>query len=154
MISAWRLVKMKYANQAFTGEGASGNPSRWNEFGVPMVYTSQHLSLAALEVLVHLTKAPVFHFAAIKVEFDPGLVEVLPTNQLPPDWNNDPVHQATQEIGTRWFQEKRSLLLQVPSSVVPQESNFLLNMEHPKSKGLKIHAPVGFAFDQRLFDKK
>ncbi|MGI8957286.1 MAG: RES family NAD+ phosphorylase [Chthoniobacterales bacterium] len=60
-----------------------------------------------------------------------------------------PCGPATMQIGERWAREKRSVVLAVPSAILPSERNFLLNPAHPKFRQLRRHKPVAFAFDDR-----
>jgi len=89
-------------------------------------------------------------YRAIGVEFDEQLIEKIPLHKLPPDWQDDPVTSGTRAIGDKWARSGRSAILEVPSVLIPSESNFLLNPEHPNFKRLRIAKPKPFAFDPRL----
>ena len=90
MRGAWRIVKEKHAGTAFDGEGARLYGGRWNSRGTRVVYTSEALSLAALENLVHLTPTVAFKYVAIRIEFDDALVEKIALAALPADWKDEP----------------------------------------------------------------
>ena len=147
-LQAWRIVKEKHAATAFSGEGARLYGGRWNSAGVGLVYTSGTQALAALESLVHLNPPVIFKYAAIPVEFDAALVEKAPA--LPADWADQPAPPSTQAIGDLWAKEARSAVLQLPSVIIPGESNYLLNPAHPDFKKISIGKPAAFAFDPRL----
>ena len=144
------MVNAKHAAAAFSGEGAAKFGGRWNLKGVAMVYTSATRSLAALEILVHLNPRTKIRYEFFRAEFDDGLVETLDRAALPPDWNIEPPSRSTGQIGKDWTHQARSAILAVPSIIVPDETNYLLNPAHPDFKLIKIGKPEPFDFDQRL----
>jgi RES domain-containing protein len=147
-LQAWRIVKTKHAATAFSGEGARLFGGRWNSAGVSLVYTSSTQALAALESLVHLNPPVIFKYAAIPLEFEAELVEKV--TALPPGWANSPAPPSTRALGDLWAKEARSAVLELPSAIIPGESNFLLNPAHPDFKKIVIGKPVPFSFDPRL----
>lgn len=147
-LQAWRIVKEKHAATAFSGEGARLFGGRWNSPGVSLVYTSSTQALAALESLVHLNPPVLFKYVAIPLEFDSALVERPPA--LPATWAEQPAPPSTQALGDQWARESRSAVLQLPSVIIPLESNYLLNPAHPDFRKIVIGKPVPFAFDPRL----
>lgn len=151
MLSAWRIVKEKYAPTAFTGEGAALVGGRWNSAGLRAVYVSSSRALAALESLVHLNPPILFRYVAIPVSFPESLVEITAPSSLPDDWRESPVPPSTQRFGDQWLRESRSAVLDLPSVIIPGESNFLLNPLHPDFPKVTIGKPEAFAFDPRLF---
>ena len=150
MPSAWRIVKAPHADRAFTGEGAWRTGGRWNSPGVPMVYASEHKSLAVLEILVHLDPQDVSHHQTFRLAFDKALVERLPGERLPPGWREEMPARAARGVGDTWVRENRSAVLAVPSVLIPEEFNFLFNPNHPDFRKLKIEKPTDFVFDPRL----
>ncbi|GDY19764.1 hypothetical protein LBMAG56_11090 [Verrucomicrobiota bacterium] len=150
MGQAWRIVKERHAATAFSGEGASRGGGRWNSRGVGVVYASGTVSLAALEILVHLDHPVPLKFVTFRLEFDDALVEQLPPTTLPPDWTNEPPPPSTKAIGDRWSKELRSAVLKLPSVIIPAEPNYLLNPAHPDFKKIVISKPEPFSFDPRL----
>ena len=151
MPRAWRIVRQRYAATAFSGEGAAKTGGRWNSRGVPVVYASSTLALAALENLVHLNPLVLFRYVAVSVQFDDALVERVPLAQLPPDWRESPPPPAAQQLGDAWAREARSAVLALPSVIVVQETNYLLNPRHPDFTRLRFGTPEPFSFDSRLF---
>lgn len=147
---AWRLVKESHADKAFDGEGAARFGGRWNSPRVPIVYASATLSLAALETLVHLIQPTSFGYLAFRIEFDERLLERVPISTLLPDWNVEPPGPASMAVGDDWVGQARTAVLAVPSTIVPNESNFLLNPAHPDFGKISIAKPEFFAFDPRL----
>ncbi len=115
-----------------------------------MVYTSATLSLAALETLVHLNPPVAFKYVAISIDFDEALVATVDAMDLPPDWNEEPPPPSAAEIGDRWVKESRSAVLELPSVIIPAETNYLINPAHSDFKRIHIGKPLPFSFDPRL----
>jgi len=155
MIRAWRLIKSEHAGDAFSGEGARRGGGRWNSKGVRVAYTSSSLSLAALEVMVHVP----FHralknYVCIPIDFSPDLLFSIPIADLPDDWQADPIPQSVRKVGNRWIVNQESVILKVPSTIIPLEYNYLINPSHPEFEKLVIHSPQKFIFDRRLVKKR
>lgn len=150
MPSAWRLVKTAHLPTAWDGEGARRYGGRWSSPGVAVVYVSQHLSLACLEVLVHEEDGAVLEaYTAVAVDF--GDIRVADLEGEPPsDWRSYPPPASTQVIGDAWVARCRTAILRVPSVVVPVEHNFLVNPRHQDARRLVIGKPMAFPFDERL----
>jgi RES domain-containing protein len=151
MSFAWRIVQAYVADRAFTGEGARRYGGRWNSKGVAVVYTSSSISLAILEVLVHI---PIYgileEYVCLPVEFDQDFVVSLDKDNLPENWKKDPSPKAIKQIGDSWIESQESLILEVPSTIVPTEKNYLINPAHPDFKKLKIGSSTKLEFDPRL----
>jgi RES domain-containing protein len=153
-IRAWRVVKEKYRGEAFSGEGALKFGGRWNSIGTPIVYTSESLSLASLEILTGGLSMPLLsRFVKIPVDFDESMVDWLAMESLPKEWRNYPPSTKTQKIGDIWAEESRSVVLKVPSVVIKEEFNYLINPGHSDFKKISIGKPEGFSFDPRLIFK-
>jgi len=119
-----------------------------------MIYVAQSQSLAVLEVLVHLDSAAILEkYVLLRVDFDESKVTDLKKSALPASWRADPPPVETQAIGDDWVAAAKSLALRVPSTLVPGESNFLLNPLHPDFKTLKTFTPQSFRFNPRLTDR-
>jgi RES domain-containing protein len=146
-----RLIKSKHLAIAFDGEGARQYGGRWNSPGTAVVYTAQSESLAALELLVHLQSSQLLmSYSVIPVEFNDRLLEVVGPATLPRDWRYYPAPSILQEVGDRWAFEQRSVVLQVPSAIVSDEVNYVLNPRHPGFAKITIGKPKSFKFDPRL----
>ena len=147
MATGWRIVKSRYASTAFDGEGARLYGGRWNSPGTRMVYTSSTISLAVLEVLVHLQEASILSsYSLISTGFDDALVERLDRSLLPDGWRSYPAPSELQRIGDEWVRRQRSAMLEVPSVIVERESNYLLNPAHPDFSSVVIGEPEPFTF--------
>jgi len=119
---AWRLCREPFAD--LTGEGARRYGGRWNTPGRPLVYAASSAALAVLEVRVHLDLTPEL------LPDDYVLLEIdLGGGQSVEEVKDLPLNPA--EFGNRWLAERRTLVLQVPSVIVPESPNLLLNPLHP-----------------------
>ena len=149
----WRLCHKQFAATAFDGTGAKLYGGRWNHKGVPAVYCSATLSLAVLEVLVHhRVPIPPNDFVAIPVDVPARLkIETCRLADLPADWSLDPAPARLQEIGSDWLHSLSSAVLAVPSALVQQEFNYLINPRHSDFGRLIIGPPQSFPFDPRFW---
>lgn len=143
-------MKETHAPIAFSGEGAAKFGGRWNSRGVKMVYTSSTQSLAVLETLVHLNPPMDLRYVTFELTLDESGVTPLELGTLPRDWRQAPPSPGTQSLGDRWVQSNSSVVLAVPSVVVPGEKNYLLNPAHPGFSKIRISQPTPFALDARL----
>jgi RES domain-containing protein len=148
--TSWRLVDQQFASTAFDGEGARLFGGRWSSVGRAAVYTAATTSLALLETLVHTEVGLKPWYLALSVSFDADLVEKIEPARLPAGWQSSPAPYALQQIGDEWLDSKRSCILEVPSVIVPHESNFVLNPIHPDFGSLEIGDPIGLEMDLRL----
>jgi len=149
-MEAWRITRARKAADAFSGEGARRFGGRWNSPGVRLVYTAGSRSLAILEVLAHLTtSAPLNHYLLYRIECEKALVQVLA--DLPPGWDAEPPTAASQSAGDAWAASATHPVLSVPSAVVPEERNYLLNPAHPEFARIVIAKPAAYRIDPRLF---
>ncbi len=152
MPDAWRIDKKKRQDSSFDGAGAALEGGRWNSAGVRVVYASAHLAMAAMEKYVHLTK-PVprsTRFVRFEILFNGIAIKTIPAEELPALWQLSPPGRDTQRIGDEWVASMDTAILAVPSSIVPEETNYLLNPAHPQFKKLTLKQPEEFLFDLRL----
>jgi RES domain-containing protein len=150
-ITAWRISKRKHAKTAFSGSGARKYGGRWNSPGTAIVYAAETQSLAALEMLVHIENSDLLQaYVLIGITIDEALIETLDQSQLPRNWRSAVPSLSLRAIGDRWAAEQTSVVLRVPSAIVPSESNFLVNPTHTDFQKLVIADPIDFAFDDRL----
>jgi RES domain-containing protein len=150
----WRVSN--YAD--LSGEGGRRVAARWHERGHPAVYLAEHPALALLETLVHLDVDPdelPSHYQLLTVDVPQDVaVEALREADLAtrvPDWRHAP--DETRTLTRTWFSEQRSALLRVPSVLVPEASNYLLNPLHAESARIAIVARQTVWFDARLFGR-
>lgn len=150
MPTAWRIVKTAHVASAFSGEGAARFGGRWNSPRTAVVYTSESRSLALLELLVHLNPGIRFEYMIFRLDFDARLVRKLALESLPPEWRDSPPGLASQGRGDSWVRERSSAVLRVPSVVLPEECNYLLNPAHPDFREIEIGKPSPLVLDPRL----
>jgi RES domain-containing protein len=149
-MTVWRLARAEYP--ALDGEGARRNGGRWNAPDTPVIYTAGSLSSAALEVLVHLNpdRLPEDLTAyAIDVP-DRFESQRVPTRDLPEQWERRVEMTALRQIGEAWAEAREALVLSVPSAVIPEERNYLLNPRHPDAAAAEVVRQRPFDFDSRL----
>lgn len=145
----WRVSNY----QSLDGVGGLYVSGRWHTKGHPVVYCTLNPATALLETLVHIeidSEDRPERFQVLRIEGPESLsIEKVEADSLSPNWAED--MNATQAIGDRWLSEKRSLLLQVPSVLVPETWNVLVNPQHVEVNLLKIIAMYEHPFDSRLF---
>lgn len=150
----WRIASAAHAT--FDGEGARRYGSRWTPRGIPAVFTSATLSLAALERFV--TTDPDLEpvgLVTIAVDIETNIaIETVTVADLPADWRTYPAPPALAVIGERWLREAKSAVLSVPSVVIPNERNSLLNPTHADFVRLTINPSEPFSFDPRMWKTK
>jgi RES domain-containing protein len=149
-VRIWRIARRPF--QALDGEGARLYGGRWNSAGVAVVYASSTLALAALEYLVHLDieDAP-DDLVALALELpDDAPIERMSADELPDGWHTTTEHAACAERGDGWARRGESLALRVPSAVIVEEENVLLNPAHPAMRHVKVVAVRDFSYDARL----
>ncbi len=148
--SAWKLAKKNHAN--LSGEGARLYGGRWNTPGHSMVYMCQEASLTVLEVLVHLDlSTELIPNDYVLMQIDLSVIKGRRNQKVleeGPTFNNE---KKSQAFGDKWIKEKRSLLLRVPSVIVPHSFNLLLNPEHVLAKQIPKPVITAFNLDSRLF---
>ena len=153
MTRVYRILRKRYAKTPFDGEGAYRYGGRWSSPGIRLAYASEHLSLAMIEYFVHLDRddpPPDLVVAAADVADDVSRVSVGPAS-LPATWRQTPAPVELASIGDRFARSRREAILVVPSALVPDESNWLLNPDHPDFRRVRIRPPEPFAYDARFF---
>lgn len=149
-MKVFRIGHSRYATD-LTGEGARLFGGRWNHKGVPCVYSSESRSLALLEysVNVNLDDVPRALTMAI-IEIPDFSIKIIPEAQLPGNWKQAPAPSETKDFGLFLFREKEFSVFKIPSTVVPEEFNFLLNPLHEHSKLYKLLEIKDFVYDVRI----
>ncbi|ETS29273.1 hypothetical protein BB987_19560 [Photorhabdus temperata] len=148
----YRLTKSIYANDAWSGNGAKLYGGRWNYKGYSAIYVSTSIALAALEMLVHTRKEKLFdNYSLFSITIPDEHVDYLEHKYLPEDWKRDPASVSTMEIGTGWINVNESLALIIPSCIIPNENNAIINPHHPAfNDALASVKGIDFTFDSRL----
>ena len=145
----FRIAKEQHAKD-LSGVGARLYGGRWNHKGVAVAYASESRALAALEYLVHVPMSIIPRDLEIMELVIPKRIipENIDTADLPPKWRKYPPPQSLATLGSNWVHSNRSLLLRVPSAVVENEFNILINPEHEDLKRIRTIGPVRFEFDR------
>lgn len=149
----FRLTTSRYAHD-LSGRGAEIAGGRWNHKGTALIYTSSSRALSMLEVAVHLPFGilPLDYFM-VSIELPDGSYPAIPVTALASSWRSWPPSSSTQHVGDEFVKEGKHLALQVPSALVPEEFNLLLNPKHTAMTGVKIISKEPFTFDPRLFTR-
>ena len=148
----WRLCRRAFAKEPLNGEGGLYASARWHTFPRPVVYASHSLSLACLEVLVHLDPELMPpDFVAIEIDVPSNVtIKEIEVAALPKSWRRYPAPRTLQSLGNAWLTERSSAVLRVPSVVVPTEQNYLINPLHPDARRITVVSKSRFSFDPRL----
>ena len=150
-LRAWRIVKSRFAPTAFTGDGARIIGGRWNHPGTPLVYAAGSISLATLEMLVHLGRGGLHaRYNIFEARFVEDDVTTVDLSALPKSWRRELPMPRLRDVGTHWVAAGTSAVLRVPSAVIPSEWNYLLNPAHPRFAAVVIGPRQAFRFDHRL----
>ncbi len=144
----YRLSTGNFANN-ISGEGARIYGGRWNPVGTAALYTSENISLCILEILVRATKkTSPESYTLISISIPDDNIFQLQIKKLKIDWQTN--LEYTQRIGEDFLNETQTLCMKVPSAIVPQENNFLINPLHADYKRVKIISSELLALDKRL----
>ncbi len=152
-IKTYRLVKRKYTGKPLDGLGGLHVDGRWHSKGKPIIYSSESIALAKMEILTRLGgERPLLKaYSVFEIEFDEVETYRLEQSDLSDEWDIWPYGEATQVIGDDWIAEGKYLALSVPSATEPRERNILINPVHPAIRSVKA-TDIGLAmFDSRLF---
>ncbi|HQQ94762.1 MAG TPA: RES family NAD+ phosphorylase [Bacteroidia bacterium] len=138
----------------FAGLSGSGKAARWNKANQFVLYTGSSRSLSALELLVHKNSIQAslrFKVLSIQIRAKEELYKKLHIKDLPKDWRYMNAYPELQEIGSVWYEARESLVLGVPSVLIPQEYNYIINTQHPEfGKMVQIRHKEDFFWDERL----
>lgn len=150
----FRIEREKYLKDTLHGIGASlSTGSRWNSFGTSLVYTAQSRALAMLEVSVHLDLRLELTTDRVMVEIEiPKELKIMELNihDLTKNWNAKPPTKHSQIIGDNFVRNGDAAVFKIPSSIVEEEFNFLINPKHPESHKIVVIGHKPFLFDGRL----
>jgi len=149
-MTAYRICNPLF-NDDISGTGAKLYGGRWNSKGVSMLYLTEFISLAVLEMLVHIQfKEPVSELSLLHISVpETAEIKELKLNKLKQNWIKDDAY--TKFIGDEFIRSGKTLAMKVPSAVITEEHNFIINPLHPDFKKIKITDARNFETDKRLF---
>jgi RES domain-containing protein len=154
--TVWRIATdtPTYEADDLSGTGAKTTGGRWNTVGVPVVYTSQTRALACLETVIHLSASglPLNRYL-VEVTIPDELwtdAQITTAASLPVGWDAEPAGRTSIELGTNWMRSGTSALLVVPSVIVPEEFNVLINPQHSGSARITAAKVRKWLYDPRL----
>lgn len=144
----YRIVLNQYADSL----KASGRAARWNANEIEMIYTSSSRSLACLENVVHRGQLGLNQvFSVMTIQLDDNIPkEKIQLKDLPQDWKEFYQMPLTQTIGGNWISKNKTAILEIPSSIVEEEVNYLINPKHPDFNFVKLIKTDPFVFDKRI----
>ena len=147
----YRIANKQYLKD-LSGYGAKQFGGRWNSIGTPMLYASSSISLATLEILCHVPMQLMpSNYGIITIEIPDDIsIKNLNIKELPINWNTYPAPIKLSKIGNDWIKQNSSLLLKVPSVIVENEYNYLINPLHQDFNKIKIIAESNFDLDKRI----
>ncbi|HEY6902609.1 MAG TPA: RES family NAD+ phosphorylase [Puia sp.] len=146
----YRIGRTKHAKD-LTGEGARLFGGRWNQKGIPCLYTSESRALALLEYTVNVNQDDIPRaLSIITLEIPDTPILFLKQEDLPGDWTQAPAPASAKAFGSRLLQSAEHLVIRVPSAVIPAEFNYLINPLHPGSSAIEIKDIRDFVYDIRI----
>lgn len=150
-VPVWRIARRTRALDRL-GLGARKNGGRWNHPGTAVIYAGCTIAITALEKFVHLAGIVPADLVLVRVELpDHYSAERPHFDDLPSDWNLVPAGPSSMDFGTRWARERRSLALYVPSALLPEESNAVLNPNHTEFAAVRMVIERDFHYDPRMY---
>jgi RES domain-containing protein len=150
-MEVFRIVKETFSKKLT----ASGRANRWNIDDQFIVYTGSSRSLSSLELIVHQNSiSPAFKYKVmiISIADEESLFTPVLQKDLPKTWRSMISYPDLQQLGSEWYQGNRSLILKVPSAIIPKEYNYLINTNHPDfSHKISLVRTEEYFWDERLF---
>ena len=150
-MEVFRISKADYANKLLS----SGSANRWNKNGQNVIYTGSSRSLSTLELIVHrgsVVPKIEYKVMVISIADNDNLIKQILISDLPENWRKMAAYPTLQQIGYEWYESQETLILKVPSAIIPYEYNYVINIEHPDfSENLKLIRNEEYFWDERLF---
>lgn len=149
----YRIAQKKFIDD-LSGEGARLYGGRWNREGDAVVYFCESLSLCVLELLTRIDfkfLTDDYYYLVVEIPDEFSRFKINPKD-LPDNWRNNPPISATQDFGSRWLKLNKQFALKIPSAVLSQEFNYLINPNHPSASKLKVIKTGKLSLDSRVYD--
>jgi len=148
-MAVFKICKEKYSNSLV----ASGVPNRWNKKDEFVIYTGGSRALSTLETVVHrsgISFTSPYKLLTILIN-DKKVIKEIDISDLPGNWKTIEAYVELQEIGSKWYRSFESLVLKVPSAIINQEYNYIINTNHPQfKKNIILNSIEDFIWDKRL----
>lgn len=149
-MEVFRVSAERYADKLT----ASGVSNRWNKPGEFVIYAGSSRSLSTLELVVHRSNIQPglpYKMMVIYVPDTDVIIKTISTNDLPENWRTLAAYSQLQDIGSKWYGSQDALILKVPSVIIPQEYNFILNTSHPQfTANIQLISTEDYFWDERL----
>lgn len=146
----YRVSNGAYATD-LSGEGARLHGGRWNHAGIPCLYTSSSRALAILEFSVNVNLGRILrHLKVTSIEIPENNIKALSIHELPGNWKDTPAPPSTKDFGTGLLNKMHHLVLKIPSTVVPEEFNYLVNPRHARISECSVVNMKDFVYDIRI----
>lgn len=149
-MEVFRISKEAYAKTL----SSSGSANRWNDKGQFVLYAGSSRSLSSLELIVHKgAVTPEFQYKVmvISIADDDHLFKDIKMRSLPGNWRTLAAYPHLQQIGSDWYSSRESLVLRIPSAIIPLEFNYLINTRHPEfENNVKLVRTENYFWDPRL----
>ena len=149
-MTVFRIADYKYLKD-LTGRGAAMYGGRWNSKNTYIVYTAENRALALLEILVHIGVIPEKGFGIATILIPDNSITTLTADQLPYNWDKNPPPDFLKTIGDNFIRANQYVALKIPSALMQEDSNFLLNPAHKDFDKVKIQSHRLLNVDDRLF---
>jgi RES domain-containing protein len=151
-MNVYRISKCKFIS-SLTGIGAATYGGRWNSKGIHILYTAATPSLALLESVVHISDIPVDDYCMVTIEIPESKIKEIKIKDLPENWFVNPPGDQLKSIGDKFIKDNIFLALKLPSAIMMEDFNFLLNPNHPDFTKVKLIATRTIPIDERLLKK-
>ena len=149
-MEVYRITTAKYAEKL----SASGAPNRWNVENQYVIYSAESRALAILEMVAHRSakmRKDNFKMLTIEIPESKKYIEKFSEKRLPPDWRTIKAYDELQNLGAEWYRSQRTPILMVPSVLVENEFNYIINTVHPSFReNFHLKAAKDFVWDKRL----
>lgn len=151
MPTLYRIVHERYRNDPFSGKGGLHNKSRWASKGQLVSYAADHLATATLEKLTGVGRADLMEeMVYAKAEIASKHEAILSDEELPENWDQIPAPEATRAVGDAWLRAEEHVILRVPSVVLPESHNYVVNAAHPEARDLQVIEVAPLLLDNRV----
>lgn len=153
-VTIYRITHRRYADDPFSGKGGLHHRSRWASTGQLVSYAADHLATATLERIAGVKRPDLLsEMIYVKARVEEALVDALSKDEWPDGWDALPPQGATRTVGDAWLEAQESVLLRVPSVVLPEARNYVINAAHPDASRLQVLDQAPLLLDNRVLQR-